>query len=656
MRCSAAAWLPLFLLLAFSCGTSRKLNEVRERQIAAGIRLPASRSLPENIDTSRSSSRDSLVVTGPDGRRMLIMRAVKDENTGEMVASEELDAAVVTARFRNVAERGGKVNLEFEVIVPRAMRDSRWQLRLHPRLVVQEDTLSLDDVIVTGLKYRAGQLRGYQLYERFVSRIVYDPDAFVHRKWLELFLKRNFPDFYALKADTSYVAYDFARSVFGVSEQEAVEHYTDKFMRWRNNRLKEMKPDKWRKYVKAPIVTEGVKIDTVMSGAEGGDLVYDYLYSMRTRRGLRKADIYLFGEIFDQDRKLYGIPVSEPLTFYISSLAGFADPSPRYLRKVVERRVDEQRSALLDFRTGDAAIDESLGRNAAEIEKIKMTLRPLLMSDELELDSIVVFASASPEGDRRSNERLSYRRAQSASAYFSDFVGRLKDSLRREDGVFISMDGGRETVSYSQRSGREIDFIARSGGEAWTDLSVLVETDSLLSAADKRIYAAVCETWADADLREKRLREKAFYPYIRKELYPRLRTVRFLFHSHRRGMVKDTVHTSVLDTAYMDGVRALSEHDYDKALEILSPYADYNAAVAMLALGRNLSALAILRSLPRTARTDYMSAIIYSRLGDERSAVESYVRACSDDPSLVFRGNLDPEISELIDKYELNQN
>ena len=40
--------------------------------------------------------------------------------------------------------------------------------------------------------------------------------------------------------------------------------------------------------------------------------------------------------------------------------------------------------------------------------------------------------------------------------------------------------------------------------------------------------------------------------------------------------------------------------------------------------------------------------------GDDQSAVQSYLHACSKEPSYVHRGNLDPEISALIKRYGLN--
>lgn len=145
------------------------------------------------------------------------------------------------------------------------------------------------------------------------------------------------------------------------------------------------------------------------------------------------------------------------------------------------------------------------------------------------------------------------------------------------------------------------------------------------------------------------------YPYLRQSLYPRLRAVRFDFYLHRKDMVKDTIHTTVLDSTYMWGLRALENMDYPTAVKALGSYKDYNTAVALVAMDRNLSALEILEQQKKTADVNYLLALVYSRLGDETKAVEHYVRSCQQNPSFVYRGNLDPEISVLIKTYGLNQ-
>jgi tetratricopeptide (TPR) repeat protein len=120
-------------------------------------------------------------------------------------------------------------------------------------------------------------------------------------------------------------------------------------------------------------------------------------------------------------------------------------------------------------------------------------------------------------------------------------------------------------------------------------------------------------------------------------------------------MVKDTVHTTVPDENYAMGLRYLEEREYKKAIEILRPYHDINTAVAFLSLDYNASACEILQALPPSAKRDYMMAIIYARDGKEQKAVQAYINSVKQDPSMKFRANLDPEISQLVKKYGVLQ-
>ena len=72
-------------------------------------------------------------------------------------------------------------------------------------------------------------------------------------------------------------------------------------------------------------------------------------------------------------------------------------------------------------------------------------------------------------------------------------------------------------------------------------------------------------------------------------------------------------------------------------------------------LDYNASAMDILAPMERTARVDYLLAILYSRKGEDGPAVRHYLDACRKEPSYRHRGNLDPEISALIRAYDLNK-
>ena len=255
------------LALISSCASHRKLAAIKSGDPAASLVLGKDVYVPE-IKQAKTM-RDTLRIKDDDGTELLLMKAIRAEESGEMVATETLDAAKVTARFRNIAERHGKVDLAFQIIVPAAMQDSKWQLRFYPDMYILDDVERLEPVNITGKAYRKAQLKGYQQYERFLSRIVSDTTRFVNVRALEIFLKRNIPQLYAFKTDSTYVSDEQFYTMYGVSEQEAVEHYTNKIARSINERRKERMDEMYQKYVKVPIVTEGIRLDTVMVDKSG---------------------------------------------------------------------------------------------------------------------------------------------------------------------------------------------------------------------------------------------------------------------------------------------------------------------------------------------------------------------------------------------------
>lgn len=650
MKRNHIALVSVLALISVSCATQQKLKDIRETHRDAQLTLSDEVSYLPELKVQQIT-RDTLKIQEDDGTEILIMKAVKDEETGEMVAADVLEAAKVEARFRNVAERKGKIDLAFDIIVPEDMVDSKWQLRFHPDMFIMEDSVRLESVVITGAKYRKAQLRGYQQYERFLARIISDTTKFVNLEALEIFLKRNIPQVYAFKTDTTFVSDEQFFSIYGVSEQEAVDHYTNMYAKNRNEKRKANKDAMYKKYVKAPIITEGLRLDTIITNPDG-DFVYHYIQTINTRPRLRKVDIILSGEMWEQDEKLYSMPRSTPLTFYISSLSAFTDNTERYLTKVIERQVAANTEGKIDFELGKADVKVDLGENLYEIQKIKTTLADLLNNETFDLDSILVSATASPEGSLSLNRSLANRRSESVSKYFNEFMKEYSDSLILEGGVSMDLEGNN--MEYTKQI-QEIRFTPRSIPENWDDLYMFVQNDPVLNVDQKDEFNKIFEEEQDLDRRDSKLKGTDFYSYLKDAVYPRLRTVKFNFYLHRKGMVKDTVHTTVLDSTYMRGVQALRDMDYDAAVVLLGPYRDYNSAVAFMALDRNLSALEILEDMERTPELNYLLAILYSRTGEPEKAVECYMRACRENRSYVYRGNLDPEISVLIKTYGLNQ-
>ena len=641
-------WLLFLAVILFlgGCGSQRKVSRLRDESVQ--ISLPReSDFLPDQVSGVRFEHSDTIFVKGEDGRELILLKAVKDEETGEMVAADVLDAAIVTARFRNKAERNGKVDIEFRIRVPVSMMDRKWEMTLHPRMYILGETVDLDPVLVTGHDFRSRQLRGYERYQRFLDSIEADSTVFVNHFLLESFLKRNIPQLYRFHNDTSWVSEEEFAACYGVTEQEAVQHYTRQFQRRRNDRKVASKDEKFLRMVKVPIRTEGIRLDTLWRENEG-DFVYDYVHTVTTRPKLRKVDITVSGEIHEQEKRLYNIPATDTLTFYISTLSAFVHDIVRYKTEIVYRRAEANASCLIQFPVGKEEIHPELGNNAAEIVRIKDRLQRLIRNDTFDLDSILVTANCSPEGTWAVNSRLSEGRAASVSRYFERYMEGVRDSLLQEKGFAVDAEGN----IHREQIGR-VRFRSRSHSENWEELDRLVAASPRMDVVGKDRYARLRET-RDPDLREGLLHGESFYPYLRDSLYPLLRTVSFDFHMHRKGMVKDTVETTVVDDVYRDGVQAIRDRDFERAVTLLAPYKDYNTAVAYLAVDRNYNALEILERQKKSPEVDYMMAILKSRLGDVQGAVQSYLAACAADRVYVSRGNLDPEISTLIRMYGLN--
>lgn len=639
----------LVVLLGFvSCGPT-KLTRIQQGNMQASLVLPKESDIPEL--EYRAARRDTIIVKDETGKDVLLMKAIRDDASGEMVANEVLDAAIVTARFRNIAERRGKVDLQFQVIVPKDMQDSKWQLRFYPDMFILEDSLRLDPVIITGMDYRKAQLKGYEQYERFLAKIISDTTKFINVHQLEIFLERNIPQVFAFKTDTTEVSDELFYSYYGVSDRQALEHYTDHFAKWRNAKRIRDKGKMFNKYVKAPIVSEGIRLDTVIRDING-DFIYNYTQTINTRPRLRKVDVFLSGDIWEQDKRIYNVPASEPLTFYISSLSSFADQSEHFMTRVIERKAEANASYKIEFAQGRADIELDRGDNYEQIGFVKDNLTDLLRNEVFDLDSIVVVANASPEGSWSTNGSLSKRRGDVVVRYFEDFMADYRKQVAREGGFSVDEEGN---VVSAQRNIPKIRFISRSVPENWSLLDRLVGDDPRLSREQKERYFSHSDM-RDRDAREAAMKKDDYYTFVKDSLYPMLRVTDFGFHLHRRGMVQDTVHTTELDVVYMEGVRLLKDMEYEKAVTILGPYQDYNAAVAYMGAERNASAMLILKNIKdRTPQVNYLMAILYSRTGNEKEAVQCYMDACRQDHSYVYRGNLDPEISVLIKLYGLNR-
>lgn len=612
--CSDLRYLCLVALcvVAVSCSQYRTIRKISSGDLSVGLSVcdelssGKGRQEVDKIDVIHGTSED-----GP-----VIMNAIRDSETGEMVATDIISASKVTAGFRNVAERAGYVTVKFDITVPLGMAGSKWQLKILPFMSIQDDREALEPVYITGAHYRAAQLRGYERYRAFLSSVITDTSDFIRVGQLEIFLERHFPETYRMKNDSSFISDADAGNLFGVTQKDALLHYT-KDWKWKKNERRKAKAGKmFAKYVKDPIAENGIRLDTVLASGEG--FTYRYSHTFRSRPLLKKVHVSLEGSIYEMGERILDLRFPEELTFYISSLSSLADGTEKYRMTVLERVVRDHTKALIDFGQGCSQVDTSLGDNAAELRRIQRCLEDVAARTELAPDSIVIVASCSPEGTFASNMALSAARSRAVAEYIADFVP----------------SEWRELLKTSVLP------------ENWEQFRKLLVNDTVISSDAKKLALELSGDLNDPDRAEFMISRMPEYRYFREKLYPKLRSVQFDFHLHRVGMEKDTVHTSEIDTVYMAGVQALRDLDYRTAVRLLRPYDDYNAALAFASAGYNHSALDVIGRLDDAEpKVCYLKALVLARLGQNDEAAKYLKSGIASDPHLVHRANLDPELS-----------
>lgn len=607
----------LLLSLFISCSPYRRIEKIKAGDVALSLSVANEADFNDFKLTEPELER----ISGDCDDGPLIMNAIRDSETGEMVATDVITASRVIAKFRNVAERAGYVSIGFDLYVPAGMSYSEWQLKVFPFMKIQGDTIALDPVYVTGAKYRERQLRGYERYQRFLTSIITDSTDLLRMGQLEIFLQRHFPETYAMKNDTSFVSDSVAENLFGVTQKDAFEHYR-RHVRWRINESRKRRTGSmYERFVKDPVMDTGVRLDTVLTDSDG-DFIYRYTHTFRSRPGLRQVSVFLQGEMYEDGECFLKLPYPDELTYYISTLASLLDAAPRYRMVITQRRVFDETNAFIDFAHSSAQIDTSLGDNASELCRIRKCISDVVAREELALDSLVIVASCSPEGSWSLNKKLSCDRSEAVKTYIMKYVP----------------ESWRDSLKTSEMP------------ENWDRLMRLVEHDEILSAdVKKQILSKAGRVAHEPDAVEYEISQLPDYLYLREKIYPKLRTVRFDFHMHRIGMVQDTVFTTEIDSVYSAGVNAMKNLDYKKAVTLLRPYDDYNAALAFMCADYDYSAMDVLKRLDNgDPRVEYLLAMVMSRLELYDDAFRHFEKALQLDPSLEFRANLDPEMHMMV--------
>lgn len=373
----------------------------------------------------------------------------------------------------------------------------------------------------------------------------------------------------------------------------------------------------FNRFVKFPY-PEDARLDSVVE--RRGMMTYYYSEEVPTDETSKLMTVTLEGKVLGIDDSSYRLPPSDTLDYVVSSMLSFVDTLPRYCIRVIDKYVTVTDRNYIQFLVGRTDVIDTLGDNRRELDKIADLMRRIVGQEEFYVDTITLTATASPEGSHAANERLARGRAEALKRYLVKRYGRQIDTM----------------------------LTVRWVAEDWDELTRLIKGSRELPHRDEILALIAAET--NPDRREQLIRRRypTAYAYIRSALYPHLRAVNFRYDLRRKGMVKDTIHTTELDTAYARGVELLQKRKYAQALYILNDYNDRNTVVAHLSLGHDERALELLAALPKDAVTEYLKAIACSRLGRKEEGRIHFLEACRMDERMEYRGNLDPEITELL--------
>ncbi|BFL28196.1 hypothetical protein K320107C7_06110 [Alistipes shahii] len=373
----------------------------------------------------------------------------------------------------------------------------------------------------------------------------------------------------------------------------------------------------FNRFVKFPY-PEDVRLDSLVESRS--TVTYYYSQEVKTDETSKKMLVTLQGQVLAVDDSAYRLPPSDTLSYIVSSMLSFVDTVPRYRIRIVDKYLTVEDRNYIQFFVGDTRVVDTLGDNWRQLDKITGLMRQIVEQQEFWVDTITLTAASSPEGAYAFNDRLSQGRAAALKRYLIRRYGKSIDTML------------------------SVQWVA----EDWAELTNRIRTDREIINRDAILELIAAEKNPDRREQAIRLRFPKEYAYIRSVIYPQLRAVNFRYNLRRKGMVKDTIHTTELDTTYTRGVELLQKRKYAKALYILNDYNDRNTVVAHLSLDHNERAMELLAAMPKDAVTEYLRAIACSRLGRKAEGREHFLEACRLDGRMEYRGNLDPEIAELL--------
>lgn len=455
--------LPIVATLAVSCATHKTIDRVRISQPNMETKKDTSYHLPQMIKW-----------TDEKGQTRIVTQAERDSITGEEITTVKLSEITVTAKSKQVAERNGKINLDFLITVPSSLINNKWQLQLAPVAFQVNDTIELDKIFLSGADFSKMQKKGYLQYQAFVSSII--PDSLYlkemfnqkgykrameeleneyYQAWKnEVIQKERWIDWSdKINARFAYFNFKVDQNRASIAGYNSILRYLPAYSMYRQLD-KEYTPSKWKIYTEGNYQIRTKNITSEDSTAitkkftnykkiadnqkkkemldemydkyvrfpiqsarldtiikEGNNFIYYYKQELPATENCKKIELTLNGQTLSKNETVTPLPPSDTLVYYISSMVQFLDRSPRYKKKIISRKDEVNVTAYVNYKSASTTFEEEIGSNKKEIDKVFETIKNINYTGEFLIDSIYMTATSSPEGSAYMNLQLSKGRA-----------------------------------------------------------------------------------------------------------------------------------------------------------------------------------------------------------------------------------------------------
>ena len=701
----------LFLCIGTSCfGQDRTIKKLKRDSTRISILKPG-----KNILKDASGNKAARLIDFNNAKADTLGGSSVETSWEDMqqgiVMSYNLDQVTVVSKSRQVAERNGKVNVDFIISVPKKMLDSKYLVNIAPRLSRSGDSsvVNLDNILLYGKQFKKKQQNGYDRYQRYLNSIKGDSldflRAFTNKRLYDITLQRkqmqlNKKSARAENKETNANNYEALL-------EERINHY-NRYPIY--SMYKRGVSGVWSQYEKLRYLG--------LSTSKSGLPVNYMMREVRTNAESHRDKFHLWGQEPEY-------PANELSRFDSLYWRDFYTRYGEIVRNEwLKSRKDERFARYVKFPRNNVSRLDSVIDNGKDFKYyysydalVNENSRKLYLNVSGEVisadgrkyripdtdtityyvSSIVQFTDHAPRFRKKILERKATANTIANIIFeknrniVKEEIGDNKAQLQRIQEIIRKLDESGEftldsiTVTASsspegtwahnaalahKRSLALVDYFAnrqsedtrlsnfiksRSVPENWDYLKKLIfENDTV---KNKQEILRLISSEANPDKRETKIRNQfpQDYSYIVETMYPKLRNIHFAFNMHRRGMVKDTVQTTEPDTEYAEAVQKMEERKYKEALTTLINYSDRNTAICYMSMGYDDAAIGILLNEKEDADSQYLLSVLFSRKGNNEKGVKYFLRSVELDRSKVWRGALDPEINKLIEMYNLNE-